>query len=71
MIRYVFAVTGLALIGSMAQAQGAPAPRTGPVVDAAAVPFSEAAVNSAFKRLSEDERYVILTVHGRSNHDPL
>lgn len=59
MIRDIFAVIGLALIGSIAQAQGIPAPGAGPVVDAAAVPFSEAAVNSAFTRLSEDERYVI------------
>jgi hypothetical protein len=59
MVRYVLAVTGLVLIGSMAQAQGTPTPEIGPVVDAAAVPFSEAAVNREFTRLSEDERYVL------------
>ena len=59
MIRYVFAVTGFALIGSMALAQGTPAPESGAIVDVAAVPFSEAAVNGAFMRLSEDERYVL------------
>ncbi len=59
MIRYVFAITGFALIGSMALAQGTPTPEAGLVVDAAAVPFSEAVVNGAFMRLSEDERYVL------------
>lgn len=59
MISKIFAVTGLAMIGAMAQAQETLTPESGPVVGVEAVPFSEDAVNRAFMSLSEDERFVI------------
>lgn len=56
-IRKIVAVTGLAMIGAMAQAQEMP--DNGTVISVEVVPFSEDAVNRAFVSLAEDERFVI------------
>ncbi len=52
MIRKIVAVTGLAMIATLTQAQETSTPESGPVIGVEAV-------NHAFMSLSEDERVVI------------